>query len=77
MSKLYTTDLKAINHILMNTHAYQKPEWFRYKMQEVVGEGLVVVEGDAHKHQVSGLLSIPIHWIYSSFICLVQISVES
>jgi galactose-1-phosphate uridylyltransferase len=52
MNKLYTTDLKALNHILKNDYIYQKPEWFRYRIQEVIGEGLVVVEGDTHKHQV-------------------------
>ncbi|KAJ2916536.1 hypothetical protein MD484_g3882, partial [Candolleomyces efflorescens] len=51
MSKLYTTDLKALNHILKKDYIYQKPEWFRYRIQEVIGEGLVVVEGDTHKNQ--------------------------
>jgi hypothetical protein len=52
MSKLYTTDLKAINHILMNSYTYQKPEFFRFRIEEIVGKGVVVVEGDTHKHQV-------------------------
>ena len=57
MSKLYTTDLKALHHILMNSYTYQKPEWFRYRIEEVVGKGLLTVEEDTHKRQVSGPLT--------------------
>ncbi|RXW23924.1 hypothetical protein EST38_g1922 [Candolleomyces aberdarensis] len=51
MNKLYTADLKALNHIMMNSYTYQKPEWLTYRMEEVVGKGILSVEGDTHKRQ--------------------------
>ncbi|KAG6809703.1 hypothetical protein H0H92_015069 [Tricholoma furcatifolium] len=40
LRRLYTTDLKALNHILMNTSIYQKPESARYNLTRILGEGL-------------------------------------
>ncbi|KAJ2927086.1 hypothetical protein H1R20_g10025, partial [Candolleomyces eurysporus] len=51
MNRLYTTDLKAINHVLMNSYIYQKPGPARYQLGQILGEGVLVVEGDAHKKQ--------------------------
>ncbi|KAJ6571058.1 cytochrome P450 [Mycena capillaripes] len=48
---LYTTDLIAIHHFLANTETYQKSEWSRFSLERIVGPGLLVVEGDIHKHQ--------------------------
>ena len=39
MRRLYTTDTKALNHILMNTDIYQKPETARYNLTRVLGAG--------------------------------------
>jgi len=49
--RLYTTDLKALNHIFANNYDYQKPEWSTYNIKRILGEGLLLVEGDVHKHQ--------------------------
>lgn len=46
-------DLKALNHILMNGSVYQKPEFFRYHLGQIVGQGLLVVEDEVHKNHVS------------------------
>lgn len=51
MRRLYTMDTKALNHILMNTDIYQKPEITRYNMARILGAGVLVVEGDKHKYQ--------------------------
>ncbi|RXW20256.1 hypothetical protein EST38_g5603 [Candolleomyces aberdarensis] len=51
MNRLYTTDLKAINHVLMNSYIYQKPAPARYQLGQILGEGVLVVEGDEHKKQ--------------------------
>ena len=51
-SRLYTMDTKALNHILMNTAVYEKPEASRWSLSRIVGPGLLVVEGDKHKQQV-------------------------
>ncbi|KAJ7075289.1 cytochrome P450 [Mycena belliarum] len=48
---LYTIDTKALHHILTHTHIYQKPSEVRYNLGRVVGPGILVVEGDVHKHQ--------------------------
>ncbi|KAJ2921253.1 hypothetical protein H1R20_g15838, partial [Candolleomyces eurysporus] len=34
----------------MNSNIYQKPDFFRYYLTEVVGQGLLVVEEDVHKN---------------------------
>ncbi|KAF6758735.1 cytochrome P450 [Ephemerocybe angulata] len=49
--RLYTTDLKAIQHILMNSYTYQKPAASRYALSRILGNGVLVVEEDAHKNQ--------------------------
>ncbi|KAG5639166.1 hypothetical protein H0H81_006070 [Sphagnurus paluster] len=51
MRRLYTMDTKGLNHILMNTDIYQKPEITRYNMARILGAGVLVVEGDKHKYQ--------------------------
>ena len=49
LTRLYTTDTKALNHVLMNSYIYQKPEAARYNLGRIVGPG-------AH-------LSIPYHLV--------------
>ncbi|KAF8816768.1 cytochrome P450 [Phlegmacium glaucopus] len=66
-SRLLTTDLKAINYILFNSYDYPKSEEISYTMRQLFGngvfsgmnrdiffrlyKGVLVVEGDVHKHQ--------------------------
>ena len=52
MKRLYTVDTKAINHVLMNSYIYQKPEPAQYSLRRILGSGLLVVESDKHKQQV-------------------------
>ncbi|GLB35548.1 putative cytochrome p450 [Lyophyllum shimeji] len=51
MRRLYTTDTKALNHILMHSDIYEKPDVARYNLSRVLGEGVLVVEGDKHRQQ--------------------------
>ncbi|PVG01529.1 cytochrome P450 [Serendipita vermifera] len=46
-----TTDHKAIAHILANNMIYYKPEFGRFQLSYLLGEGLVTVEGPGHRHQ--------------------------
>ena len=39
MSRLFTADPKALNHILMNSYTYQKPEATRYNLSQILGAG--------------------------------------
>ncbi|EEB99925.1 hypothetical protein MPER_00265, partial [Moniliophthora perniciosa FA553] len=50
-NRLYITDAKALNHILMNHYDYQKPEITRWDLGQIVGEGLLITEGDKHNFQ--------------------------
>ncbi|KAF8655799.1 hypothetical protein AX16_002885 [Volvariella volvacea WC 439] len=50
-SRLFVADPKALNHILMNSYTYQKPEQARFMLSEIVGNGLLVTEEDKHKQQ--------------------------
>ncbi|KAF4615471.1 hypothetical protein D9613_003375 [Agrocybe pediades] len=51
VTRLCTVDLKAINYVLMHSNDYQKPEPVIYHLQRIVGQGLLVVEGDVHKQR--------------------------
>ncbi|KAK7022202.1 cytochrome P450 [Favolaschia claudopus] len=50
-SHFYTTDTKAIQHILSHSYIYQKPAQARYSIGRIVGPGVLVVEEDEHKKQ--------------------------
>jgi len=41
MKRFYTVDLKAVNHILMNSNTYQKPEATRFFLSEILGDGMI------------------------------------
>ncbi|KAH7882875.1 cytochrome P450 [Phlebopus sp. FC_14] len=49
--RLFTMDTRAINHILTHSKDYQKPSQLRYILGQIVGEGLLVVEGAQHRQQ--------------------------
>ncbi|CAA7265269.1 unnamed protein product [Cyclocybe aegerita] len=51
MNRLYTTDPKALNHIFVNNMVYQKPDAVRHNLRMILGNGLVVVEGEKHRQQ--------------------------
>ncbi|EIN09254.1 cytochrome P450 [Punctularia strigosozonata HHB-11173 SS5] len=46
--KLYTSDLRALNHIT-TSDVYEKSEVVRFILGKMVGRGLLFVEGDRHK----------------------------
>ncbi|KIK69258.1 hypothetical protein GYMLUDRAFT_1002408 [Collybiopsis luxurians FD-317 M1] len=48
---LYTTDLNALRHILHNDIDYQKPSLTRYRLSQLLGNGVLVTEGEQHKFQ--------------------------
>jgi hypothetical protein len=49
-------DHKALNHILASTHIYQKPESAIYNVKRILGAGVLLVEGEAHKRQRKALV---------------------
>lgn len=51
MSRLFTMDLKAVNHVLMNSQTYQKPAQSRFFLSRVLGDGVLVTEGSKHREQ--------------------------
>lgn len=51
LERLYTVDTKALNHIIMNTSIYVKSEATRYGIGRLLGNGVLVVEGEEHKQQ--------------------------
>ncbi|KAJ6545353.1 hypothetical protein B0H19DRAFT_1307837 [Mycena capillaripes] len=48
----HTTDTKEVQHILLNSLAYQKEVIGGYFLGRVVGLGILVVNGDVHRQQV-------------------------
>lgn len=56
-SRLLTTDLTAITHILSRSDTYQKPDFVRESLTAMGAgnEGLLTTEGEAHRRQVSCL----------------------
>ncbi|KAJ7782192.1 cytochrome P450 [Mycena olivaceomarginata] len=51
LSRLYTTDTKALNHFLTNHDIYQRPSPSRYLLSLIVGPGVLVTEGEVHRRQ--------------------------
>ncbi|KAJ6530003.1 cytochrome P450 [Mycena vulgaris] len=49
--KLYTSDTKAINHIVTNTNLYGKGPVAVRGLKSLLGNGILSVEGDPHKQQ--------------------------
>ena len=54
-SRLLTTDLTAVTHILVHSDTYQKPDFVRDNLAAMGAgsEGVLTTEGDVHKRQVS------------------------
>jgi cytochrome P450 len=51
IKRLCTMDTRAINHVLTHSYDYQKPEHVRYNLSQILGHGVLFVEGDKHKQQ--------------------------
>ncbi|EIN14704.1 cytochrome P450 [Punctularia strigosozonata HHB-11173 SS5] len=49
--RLCTADPRALNHVLTHSADYQKPAFARYNLSRILGEGLLVAEGEAHRRQ--------------------------
>ncbi|KAJ6618486.1 hypothetical protein B0H10DRAFT_1947509 [Mycena sp. CBHHK59/15] len=59
ISQLFTTDTKAVQHILSDSDLYQKLAMRRYFLGRMVGPGVLVVEEDVHKKQVRINCAVP------------------
>ena len=53
MDRLFTIDTKAINHVLMNSYDYWKPEGIRYTASRIFGKGDVLIS-----HCITSILTI-------------------
>jgi len=49
--RLYTVDLKALNHILNRSMEYFKPEAVKFYLMQTLGGGMLFVEGEKHRQQ--------------------------
>ncbi|KAG6374890.1 cytochrome P450 [Boletus reticuloceps] len=49
--RLFTMDTRAINHVLTHSSDYEKPSQVRYNLSQILGEGLLFVEGSQHRQQ--------------------------
>lgn len=49
--RLLTIDTRAINYILSHSQDYPKPERTRHDLTEILGNGLVVAEGELHHRE--------------------------
>ncbi|EED77437.1 predicted protein [Postia placenta Mad-698-R] len=55
--RLLTIDTRAINYILSHSQDYPKPERTRRDLTEILGNGLVVAEGELHRREVSYIIN--------------------
>jgi cytochrome P450 len=46
-----TTDLRALQHILSHNEVYQKPAEAQRELTRLLGKGVLVAEGPAHRAQ--------------------------
>ncbi|PIL29235.1 cytochrome P450 [Ganoderma sinense ZZ0214-1] len=51
MPRLFTTDTRALSHILTHSADYQKPEEERKNLSDILGRGILSAEGDQHRQQ--------------------------
>ncbi|PBK62890.1 cytochrome P450 [Armillaria solidipes] len=51
MRLLMTIDTKALTHILFNAYDYPKPPITRTLPTEVIGQGIIIAEGNEHRRQ--------------------------
>ncbi|KAI1784699.1 cytochrome P450 [Ganoderma leucocontextum] len=49
--QLYTADLRSLNHILTHSMDYFKPPESRKGLAQILGQGVLVTEGEKHRHQ--------------------------
>ncbi|KAI0027118.1 cytochrome P450 [Vararia minispora EC-137] len=49
--RLSITDVRALGHILAHSMDYEKPRTVRQSLTDILGAGLLVVEGEVHKQQ--------------------------
>ncbi|KAF9815448.1 hypothetical protein IEO21_04619 [Rhodonia placenta] len=50
--RLFTADTRAVNYIQSHSNDYWKPEISRFSLIQILGHGLLSVEGDRHRQQV-------------------------
>ncbi|KAJ7624214.1 cytochrome P450, partial [Mycena polygramma] len=53
MNTLYTSDVKALNHIIANVSIYQTPEFGKRVRKAVLGNGILTVDMEDHKRQAT------------------------
>ncbi|KAK7678025.1 hypothetical protein QCA50_018965 [Cerrena zonata] len=51
INRLYTHDMRALNHVLTHSADFQKPEETRTFLTRLLGAGVLVTEGDQHRQQ--------------------------
>ncbi|KAJ7797749.1 cytochrome P450 [Mycena olivaceomarginata] len=68
LSRLYTTDTKALNHFLTNHDIYQRPSPSRYLLSLIVGPGVLVTEGEVHRRQNPAFGPLQIRELTSIFL---------
>lgn len=49
--KLFTIDTRAMNYVLSHSQEYPKPERSRHNLVQILGNGLVVAEGELHRRE--------------------------
>ncbi|KAJ7363049.1 hypothetical protein DFH08DRAFT_800042 [Mycena albidolilacea] len=55
LSRLYTMNTKALNHILTNNNVYQRPPHWCYLLSLIVRPGIFVTEEDVHRRQLRNI----------------------
>ncbi|KAI0075930.1 cytochrome P450 [Panus rudis PR-1116 ss-1] len=51
INRLYTTDPRALHHILNTTDVYQRSGMSRANVRRILGSGILTTEGEEHRHQ--------------------------
>ncbi|KAI0768260.1 cytochrome P450 [Trametes elegans] len=51
IARLWTLDTRALNHILTHSNEYQKPSAARKNLAKILGEGVLITEGEQHRQQ--------------------------
>ncbi|KAL1726664.1 cytochrome P450 [Schizophyllum commune] len=52
-TRILTTDPRALHHIVTRDDVYHKPEEARFGLARVLGDGVLVTEGEKHRQQIT------------------------
>ncbi|KAL1746495.1 cytochrome P450 [Schizophyllum fasciatum] len=71
-TRIMTTDLRALHHLVTRDDVYYKPEEVRFALTRILGDGVLVTEGEKHRQQNPAFGSAQIRELTPVFLSLAE-----